>query len=198
VQALGPDRYDQQRKLRRGLPSDVSTFISRFQETLPPDVASDERFAYRLFLLPMKGPKTDADMALNFVRQDELTPDELQALLGQQGSVIVAEKFKEGLHVDAMLPKAAAAAVQQRIPFTFNVSTFTKLRKKWQVGPAKTGDRHAMAKSEGLAVYSPAFGQFVYTPALVDRMVSAVETEGGFAAEVGQPPRTKPTDRPAQ
>ena len=32
----------------------------------------------RLVLLPMKGPKTDADMALNFVRQDDLSDDELK------------------------------------------------------------------------------------------------------------------------
>ena len=33
------------------------------------NIRSDERFAYGLLLLPMKGPKTEADMALNFVRQ---------------------------------------------------------------------------------------------------------------------------------
>lgn len=46
---------------------------------------SHERFAYRLLLIPIKGPKTEADMALNFVRQDDLSEEELKQLLGQQG-----------------------------------------------------------------------------------------------------------------
>ncbi|NNV10273.1 DUF3644 domain-containing protein, partial [Geobacillus sp. MMMUD3] len=112
VQSLSPTRYEEQRNLRRGLPTTVSTFITEFQGGLPDDVRSDERYAYRLLLLPMKGPKTEADLALNFVRQDELSEEELQALLGQEGSVIVAEKYREAIHGDEMLPKAAAAAVE--------------------------------------------------------------------------------------
>ena len=113
VQSLSPSRYEEQRNLRRGLPAAVSSFITEFQVGLPDEVRSDERFAYRLLLLPMKGPKTEADLALNFVRQEDLSEEELQALLGQEGSVIVAEKYREAVHGDEMLPKAAAAAVEK-------------------------------------------------------------------------------------
>jgi hypothetical protein len=80
-----------------------------------------------------------------------------------------------------MLPKAAAAAVEARIPFRFGVNNFTKLRQMWQIGPEKGGDMRAMTGSDGFAVYSPAFGQFVYTPKLVDRMVDALSTGEAFA-----------------
>lgn len=73
VQSLSPSRYEEQRDLRRGLPATVSTFITEFQGSLSQEVRSDERFAYRLLLLPMKGPKTEADLALNFVRQEDLS-----------------------------------------------------------------------------------------------------------------------------
>ena len=75
-----------------------------------------------------------------------------------------------------MLPKAAAAAVQARIPFAFGVHDFTRLRKAWQIGPPRTGSREQLPKSPGFCVYSPAFSQFVYRPKLVDRMVAAVAT----------------------
>src|SRR5699024_2978291 len=130
VQSLSPTRYEEQRALRRGLPQGTSTFIAEFQDALDESIRSDERYAYRLLLLPMKGPKTDADMALNFVRQDELTPDELQELVGQQGSVIVAEKFRNAANGDEVLPSAAAKQVQERILFEFGVNDFTRLRKK--------------------------------------------------------------------
>lgn len=59
VQALSPARYEQQLELRRALPAPAKAFISEFQTGLADDVRSDERFAYRLLLLPMKGPKTE-------------------------------------------------------------------------------------------------------------------------------------------
>lgn len=196
VQSLGPARYEEQLALRKGLPGTVSAFISEFQSGLADDVRSDERFAYRLLLLPMKGPKTDADMALNFVRQDDLTEDELKALLGKEGSVIVAEKYREAVHGDEMLPKAAAAAVKERIPFTFGVNDFTRLRKAWKIGPVRSGSKEQLPKSDGYCVYSPAFGQFVYRPALVDRMVEALQTAERYRTEIGKdasPKRKAPT-----
>lgn len=191
VQSLSPSRYEEQRDLRRGLPTSVSTFITEFQGGLPDDVRSDERYAYRLLLLPMKGPKTEADLALNFVRQDELSEEELQALLGQEGSVIVAEKYREAIHGDEMLPKAAAAAVEERIAFKFSVNNFTRIRKEWQIGPAKSGDKEQLPKSDGYCLYSPAFKQFVYRPKLVERMADAVDTAEKYQALLGRLPTVK-------
>lgn len=191
VQSLSPSRYEEQRNLRRGLPAAVSSFITEFQVGLPDEVRSDERFAYRLLLLPMKGPKTEADLALNFVRQEDLSEEELQALLGQEGSVIVAEKYREAVHGDEMLPKAAAAAVEERIPFKFSVNDFTVLRKVWQIGPAKSGAKEQLPKSDGYCVYSPAFKQFVYRPKLVEQIASAVDTAEKYQALLGRTPTPK-------
>lgn len=191
VQSLSPTRYEEQRNLRRGLPTTVSTFITEFQDGLPDDVRSDERYAYRLLLLPMKGPKTEADLALNFVRQDELSEEEIQALLGQEGSVIVAEKYREALHGEEMLPKAAAAAVEERVAFKFSVNDFTRIRKEWQIGPARSGDKEQLPKSDGYCLYSPAFKQFVYRPKLVERMAEAVDTAEKYQALLGHPPAQK-------
>ena len=119
------------------MPAGVASFITEFRNGVAAEVRGDDEFAYRLLLLPMKGPETDADMALNFVRQDDLSEAELKGLLGSQGSVIIAEKYREAAHGDDMLPKAAAAAVQARIPFAFGVNDFTRLRKAWQIGPPR-------------------------------------------------------------
>ena len=56
VQSLSPTRYEEQRALRRGLPLSTSTYIAEFQDALDDTVRSDERYAYRLLLLPMMGP----------------------------------------------------------------------------------------------------------------------------------------------
>lgn len=67
VQSLTPARYEEQRALRKSMPAGVASFITEFRNGVTEEVRGDEKFAYRLLLLPMKGPKTDADMALNFV-----------------------------------------------------------------------------------------------------------------------------------
>ncbi|WRS29203.1 hypothetical protein U6G28_06595 [Actinomycetaceae bacterium MB13-C1-2] len=156
---------------------------------------SDERYAYRLLLVPMKGPKTEADLALNFVRQDDLSEEEMQDLLGQQGSVIVAEKYREAIHGDEMLPGAVADAVERRLPFRFTVNDFTTIRKAWEIGPAKSGDKQQLPKSDGYCLYSPAFSKFVYRPKLVGRIVEAVSTEEKYEALLGRPPVSKTTPR---
>ena len=191
VQSLSPARYEKQRDLRRGLPNVVSSFITDFQNGLPEDVQSDERFAYRIFLLPMKGPKTEADLALNFVRQEDLSEQELHALLGKEGSVIIAEKYRDVVHGDVMLPKAAAAAVEKRIPFKFSVNDFTRVRKAWGIGPVRSGEKEQLPKSNGYCIYSPAFKQFVYRKKLADRMVEALDTEEKYQMLIGRSPIAK-------
>ncbi|MCL1923935.1 MAG: DUF3644 domain-containing protein [Propionibacteriaceae bacterium] len=191
VQALGPEQYETQRKLRHSLPSDVSTFITQFQAGLSADLAADNRFAYRLLLIPMKGPKTDADMALTFIRQDDLTADELDGLLGQQGSVLIAEKYRDAVHPEGSLPKAVAAAVEASIPYHFSVNDFTRLRKRWEIGPTKTRSTSLLPRSDGYCIPVPAFSQFLYTPRMIDEIVAACGSADGFAEAVGHDPVPK-------
>jgi hypothetical protein len=191
VQSLRPSTYDEQRDFRRGLPAVVSNFITEFHSGLPDDIRDDERFTYRLLLVPMKGPKTEADLALNFVRRSDLSEEELQMIVGKEGSVIIAEKYRDAMHGDEMLPKAAAAAVEKRIPFKFGINDFTFLRKAWKIGPAKSGSREQLAKSGGYCLYSPAFKQFVYRPKLVKRMADALCTVEQYRRLIGRSPVPK-------
>jgi hypothetical protein len=192
VQTLTPAGVDAQRTLRRNLPGSTATYITEFQAALSEDLKSDERFTYRVLLIPVKGPKTEADMAVTFVRQDDLTESELHEMVGKDGSVIVAEKYRDVVYRNELLPKAAAAAVQELIPFSFSVNDFTRLRKKWLVGPTASGSTQQMANSANFCAYSPAFSQTVYRPSLIARMAKALEIEAGFTSEMGYKPSPKP------
>ena len=187
VQSLNPSNYEEQRRLRRKLPKETSTFIAKFQNDLSDEIRSDKRFAYRLLLLPMKGPKTEADLALNFVRQDELTEDEQQALLGKEGSIIIAEKYRNVAYGEEMRPKAAAKAVEKLIDFKFSINDFTKVRKKWEIGPIKSGSDKELPKSNGYCLYSPAFNSFLYKPKLIERMTKELNTREKYEKLVEHP-----------
>lgn len=197
IHSLQPAEYDYMAEMRRGIPSGTLNYISEFIAGLPNEVTSDEKFSYRLALMPVKGPKTQADMALTFVNTHDLNEEEKLELLGKEGSVIIAEKYRNVLHGDEMLPKDIAKEVEARIPFRFSLNDFTQLRKKWGIGPVKSGEKKSLPDSDTFCLYSPAFKQFVYTPKLLDRIVEAIHTKEGYTAILGKEPRPK-EDRTGQ
>lgn len=192
VHSLQPSQYEEQLELRRQLPLEAKTYITEFREGLPRDISSDERYAYRLLLMPMKGPKTEADMALNFIRLDDLSDKEREQLVSSEGSMIIAEKYREATDVSTLLPSDAADTVEKRIPFEFGVHSFTRLRKNWEIGPEKSGSQRPLRKSEGYAIYSVAFKQFVYRDKLISEMIDSLQTEEQFRDQIGSEPILKP------
>ncbi|MGV9195730.1 DUF3644 domain-containing protein [Arcanobacterium canis] len=109
IHSLQPAEYDYMAEMRRGIPRATLNYITEFMAGLPKETSSDEKFSYRLALMPVKGPKTEADMALSFVNIHDLSEEEKLKLMGKEGSVIIAEKFRNVVHGDEMLPKVIRA-----------------------------------------------------------------------------------------
>ena len=191
IHSLQPAEYDYMAEMRRGIPRATRNYITEFMAGLPKETSSDEKFSYRLALMPVKGPKTEADMALTFVNIHELSEDDKLQLMGKEGSVIIAEKFRNVVHGDEMLPKVIAKKVEERIDFKFTLNDFTQLRKSWEIGPARSGDKKGLPKSETYCLYSPAFKQFVYTPKLLNQVVNALSTKEKYVETMGKEPRVK-------
>jgi hypothetical protein len=51
---------------------------------LIPAIANDQRFEFRITLVPVLGPKSQADIALRFIREDELTAEQMEQLASIQ------------------------------------------------------------------------------------------------------------------
>jgi Protein of unknown function (DUF3644) len=197
VQSLTPEGVNAQRKLRRQLPTAARNYVTQFEASLDPAVAASEKFVYRVQLTPMKGPKSEADMAVTFVSGSDLSDEELAALKkdGKAGTVFVTEKQREVGLLDKMLPKAAAKAVEEQIPFEFRTNHFARTWKTLGVRPdgkSKTPDK----TQTHYCIYVQAMSQYVYTPAYVQKLVSLLSTEDGYEATVGSKPRRKVTQLP--
>lgn len=145
----------------------------------------------------MKGPKTDSDMAVTFVSQNDLTDVEVEALKkdGKAGTVFVTEKQREVGLLDKMLPKAAAQAVEDQIPFEFRTNHFARTWKTLKVRPDGNG-KYAEKTLAHYCVYVEAIKQHVYTPAYVQKLVELLSTEEGYRQTVGTAPRRKVTTLP--
>lgn len=194
VQALTPEAVKAHNKQRKGLPQAVRSYITKFEASLDPAVAGSEKFAYRVQLTPIKGPKTEADMAITFVSQNELTEAEVEDLKkdGKAGTVFVTEKQRDIGLLDKMLPKAAAAAVEAQIPFEFKTNHFARAWKILGVRP--DGKSKTPEKTQThYCIWVDAISQHVYTPAYVARLVALLATEEGYRETVGSAPRRKVT-----
>lgn len=192
VQALTPEAVEAHNKQRKKLPKAARSYITKFEADLDPAVVGSEKFAYRVQLTPVKGPKSEADMAITFVSQRDLTEAEIEDLKkdGKAGTVFVTEKQREVGLLDKMLPKAAAEAVEQQIPFEFRTNHFARTWKTLGVRPAGGSKRPEKTQAH-YCIWVPAMSQYVYTPAYVQKLVSLLSTEEGYRATVGSVPRRK-------
>lgn len=184
-------------KQRRRLPISARNYITKFEANLDPAAAGSEKFVYRVQLTPIKGPKTEADMAVTLVSQKDLTEAEVEELKkdGKAGTVFVTEKQREVGLKDKMLPKAAAKAVEDQIPFLFTTNHFIRTWQKLRVRPA--GNSKTPEKTQAhYCIWVDAMSQYVYTPAYIQKLVELLSTEQGYKDTVGTAPRRKVSKLP--
>lgn len=181
------------------IPAGVRNLLADFESGLDAGVTSDQRYEFRVRLIPQTGPRSDSDVAISFLREDDLTPAQQKALavLGRSGTVIVRQQLRAVVSHGLMKPSTAAAAVEARIPFKFGPSgPFVQAWKALQVRPP-VGDPHPERTDERYCTYDEPHGDYLYTQAFVDKIVARTRTAPKYRAFIGREPRPKaPTVTP--
>lgn len=176
------------------LPKRAGDFISAFTSGLDTDVLDDQRFEFRVHLVQKTGPKSESDLSMTFIREDELTPDQRAAFeeLGQRGGVVVRERLRPVSNLGLMKPAAACAAIEARIPFRFRASAeFPQAWKKLECRPSSR-DPHPERTTEQYCLYDEPHGDYLYKQAFVDKVIRETQTEAKFKSFIGRRPTTKP------
>ena len=171
-----PERKDTI-KVTRALRA-AQTVLAKFDADLDSEVLDDQRYDFRVRLVPMLGPKSEADVAIEFVNLDELTDDERKVMIeaGRSGSVITKLKKVPVSSAGCMLPKRVVGEVQKRVPFDFNIGQHTRLWKHFKLHPARwVAPDGGETVSEFCIPVEPT-RQYVYTPAWVDKIVKEIGT----------------------
>jgi hypothetical protein len=174
-------------------PKALVALIARFEATLPSSVRNDNRYDFRMHLVPHTGANTESVMALTFHREDELTDDERRALavLGDSGTVIVREQVRPVANVDLLKATQVTRLVEERIPFRFRgTNAFARVWKATKVRPP-AGSTHPERTDERYCVYDKAHNDYLYTDAYVERLVDELATDEGYRALVGAEPIRK-------
>lgn len=173
---------DRLKDAKNDLPAEVKSLIDDFQSEMEDTVIGDSRYEFRIHLVPQTGAKTDADLALRFVREDDLTDEQRTALegLGREGTLIVRERERPVASAGLLRPGDAVASVAAQVPFVFQMHHFTRAWKRLGVRPP-TGDPHPERTDERYCVYDAPHRDYIYKAAFVSKLVRACKTEKGFA-----------------
>lgn len=193
VQALTADGYEEMRKAARELPRKPRDLVARYEAGIDPSVLDDPRYDYRVRLVPITGSKTDADLAVNFVKLDDLSEDERRTMVeaGRDGSVITRDRHVEVSDLDRMRPAQVAARVEDQLPFRFSVyNEHVTMWKRLRVRPAK-GSGDPYATNARYCTYNEAFNEYVYTQAWIKKILKEIGTVEKYRAFFGREPRMK-------
>jgi Protein of unknown function (DUF3644) len=191
ITAFGKVQID---RLRRELPRDTRDFIAGFESDLDASITADQRYEFRITLVPKLGPKSEADSAMTFVREDELTEEQRRTLrdMGREGTVIVREQMRPVSGAGHFKPKEVASLVQARIPYKFSTNYVSRAWRALECRPP-AGDAHPERTDERYCVYDQPHRDYVYTPAFVDKLVRETGTAEKFRAFLDLEPRPKST-----
>jgi len=182
------------RRLRKGLPAPVRTFITNYHSGLSAETEADPRFEFRLRVMNELAPKDPDALALQFTKYHEMTEEQRAVVekLGRKGMVISKERQRGIVGHGLMKPTRAVAEVAAAIPYKFTMGQFTKAWKALKVRPP-TDDHHPEITDEKYCLYDERHNDYGYTAAYVKKLIRECSTEGGFRKLLGTTPRDKIT-----
>ncbi|MBB5828622.1 DUF3644 domain-containing protein [Micromonospora carbonacea] len=193
LQSLTAEGREQLRAAAAKLPKGTRDLVARFEAAIDPAVLDDLKYDYRVRLVPVVGSKSDADLAIDFVKLDDLSEDERKVMMeaGRQGTVIIKNRHVEVADKDKLLPSRVACLVESQLPFEFNVQReHTEMWRRLAVRPT-AGASDPCDTDARYCVYNEAFKSYAYTPAWVKRIVKEIGTVEKYRAFFGREPRMK-------
>lgn len=181
--------------VQESLPQRLRDFFVQYRSGLDEAVRDDRRFEFRIEILQKRSAQSEADLAVSFVREEDLTDKERQAYaaLERTGRVIIREKERPVVHLGRLKPSAVCARVEAAIPFRFRPSAeFPQAWKRLTVRPPSTATGAAKARTdERYCIYDEPHNDYVYTEAFVALLIEKCATAEGFLEVVGRESRPK-------
>jgi hypothetical protein len=185
ISSITPNGVDAIKRIRAKLPARALRYINDFHGGLHAGVTEDARFEFRVHLVPQLGPKTDADLAVNFVQLKDLDPGARDALerLGKSGLIAKQVKLAPVQNLGMYKPQAVVDRVAIKVP-GFSMADHVEAWKRHAVRPPSDADDPA-ATDARYAVWDEPHRDYLYTDAWVRKLTR--EAQGGYGASARKP-----------
>lgn len=179
VSTITEDAAAAVKALRSQIPRGVLDWVQDFDAALEPEISADQRFDFRIYLVPHTGPKSQADAAMTFVHADELSKDQRAVL--DQVQTIIREKSVPVEDLNGLKAGEVVEQVAARIDATFNMHMHTQAWKYFGVRPLTSATDRALTKPQ-FCHYNSTFEQYIYTTAWVEYLVRHLADADEYAA----------------
>ncbi|MBU2667792.1 DUF3644 domain-containing protein [Actinoplanes bogorensis] len=183
VSSITDDAVAALKAVRKRVPKIVAEYIQDFDATLEPELTDHPSYEFRVYLVPKTSPKVSADVAMTFVRMDELSSDQLAVM--EKAQTIIREKQVPVSDLESLLPSQIAKEVSAALGFTFSVNDHSLAWKYYKVRPPENDEHPERTKSQ-FCTYNRAFKRYVYTDAWVRYLVRHLSDPHEYLVVLGR------------
>ena len=162
----------------------VLDYVEEFRGRLPSTVLNSMAYSFSVFLVPkVANRRNAADAAVEFVRVDEASEEELQRL--EKLNVLIREKQIPIANLDLLKPSQVLDKLEERLGYRPTMNAHTDAWKFYGVRPA-SGDPRPERTQADFCVMDSAHGDYLYTQAWVNRLESAFSSEERYREITGR------------
>ena len=164
--------------------SELATFIETYRKELVDEIYNSQEFCIRLIQIPKISNTARTDMAIEFVKWDELNEDDRKAY--EQVAVIIKDKK---IYVEAAnSKKIKPSEVWKRVNDTLGAKILTSnlhvtLYRLFTIRPPHKASDPFDTKPE-YCLYDEAHGDYVYQEAWVEFLIHFFQTSGLTAEQI--------------
>ena len=156
------------KQVRKTVPKQFLDYVQDFDAALEAGLASEQTYEFRIQLIPQTASKTEADVAMTFVRLEELSPEQLEQV--QIAQTIIREKQVPVEDLGNLLPSDIARRVEAELGLRFSTNDNTLCWKFFEIRPGTGSETPERTKAD-FCRYNAAFHQYTYTEAWVRFLV---------------------------
>lgn len=169
--------------LRRSGTDSVVNYVNQFRSELALEVANDQRFAFKVFVIPRTANhRTKETLAVEWIPIEELDPASVEEF--DKAIVLIKQRHVPVRNAGNLLPKGVVKEVSALIPWQFRTYEHTKCWKYFAVRPPDQVDDPTKCDST-YCQGDPAFRQYVYTGAWVDMLANKLKQWSSFEEIIG-------------
>jgi hypothetical protein len=170
LSSLARNALDVMKDLYRRVPTATRKYIEAFDAQTPEETRNDPAYDFKVYLVPKSGGGTEAELAMEFVRLEDLSPDQREQV--QAGTVLIRDRHVEVANVDRLKPSDVVARVRP-VWEKFSLYYHTLAYRFYKVRP-KGGSDHPDATDTRYCFFDVVHRDYTYTQAWVDKLQTAL------------------------
>jgi hypothetical protein len=185
-QALPEEKLKAAKVLVSSAARSVKEYVERFRGSLEAPILNSMKYSFSVFLVPRVANRAStADVAVQFVKVDEASPEELERL--DRLNVLIKEKHIPIANLGFYKPGEVVAELKNLLPYDVNLQVHTRAWRRYQARPPK-GDPHPESTRTEYCIYDQTHEDYVYTKAWVEKLARDLADPREYERVVGHAP----------